>query len=194
MSTTVRYTYHDYLLLPECRRGEIIFGDLVMEPQPAYGHQLVVKNLLKLIDRHVSLMKTGVVLPGPLDVILSEYNIVLPDIIYISRENYHIIRRKIHGAPDLIVEVLSARDAGRDRELKMKLYARHGVREYWLADPDAKTVEVYALAGRLPRTEKDPASSGYYELHGIFGPGSVITSRVLDAFEAGVDDIFTRPF
>lgn len=182
MNTTVRFTYHDYLLLPEGQRGEIIFGDLVMEPSPAYGHQLVVKNLIKLLDHHVGLLKSGIVLPGPLDVILSEHNIVLPDIIYISRERYHIIHKKIHGAPDLIVEVLSRRDAARDRHLKMKLYARYGVSEYWLADPDARTVEVYAL--RRP----------YYALHGIFGPGSTVTSQLLPGFEARVDDVFARAY
>ena len=135
MTSTVRFTYHDYLLVPDERRAEIIDGDLIREPSPGYGHQLVVKNLLRLLDRHVGLLKPGVVLQGPPDVILSDEDIVLPDIIYISRERYSIIRKNIHGAPDLVVEVLSPRDAARDRELKMKLYAKYGVKEYWLADP-----------------------------------------------------------
>lgn len=182
MSATVGFTYHDYLLLSEGQRGEIIFGDLIMEPTPAYGHQLVVKNLIKLLDHHVGLLKSGIVLPGPLDVILSEHDIVLPDIIYISREKYYIIHKKIHGAPDIVVEVLSRRDAARDRELKMKLYAKYGVPEYWLANPDAKTVEVYAL--RRP----------YYELYSVFGRGGTITSLVLPGFKARVDDVFAKPF
>lgn len=189
MSATVRFTYHDYLLLPEGKRGEIIFGDLVMEPSPTYGHQLVLKNILKILDRHVGLLKLGIVLPGPLDVILSEEDIVTPDILFVSRSRFSIIHRKIHGAPDLIVEVLSRRDAARDRELKMKLYAKYGLPEYWVVDPEAKTVEVYSTVG-LRASFMGRVS---YELHGMFGPGSVMTSRVLPGFEAETDDMFRGP-
>ena len=145
MNSTIRFTYHDYLLLPDEKRAEIIGGDLIMEPTPGYGHQLVVKNLVKILDRHVGLLKLGVVIPSPVDVILSEEDVVLPDILYIARERYHIIRKNIHAAPDLVVEVLSTRQEARDRELKMKLYARYGVKEYWIADPRSETVEVYSL-------------------------------------------------
>ena len=121
MNSTIRFTYHDYLLLPDEKRAEIINGDLIMEPTPGYGHQLVVKNLVKILDRHVGLLKLGVVISSPVDVILSEEDVVLPDILYIARERYHIIRKNIHAAPDLVVEVLAARHEARDRELKMKL-------------------------------------------------------------------------
>ena len=194
MTSTVRFTYHDYLLVPDERRAEIIDGDLIREPSPGYGHQLVVKNLLRLLDRHVGLLKPGVVLQGPLDVILSDEDIVLPDIIYISRERYSIIRKNIHGAPDLVVEVLSPRDAARDRELKMKLYAKYGVKEYWLADPQTETVEVYALRRGLPWEGAARNKTVYYELHGLFGDGNTVTSRVLPAFEAKVDEMFAKPF
>ncbi len=216
MNTTIRFTYHDYLLLPDEKRAEIIDGDLIMEPSPGYGHQLVVKNIVKLLDRYVGLLKLGVVIPSPVDVFLSKDNIVLPDVIFISRERYGIIRKQIHGAPDLIVEVISSRHSGRDRELKMKLYARAGVAEYWIVDPETMTVEVYALRyyvdsgplpGRAPieawpRTgQASPplrdigaSRARMYELHGVFGPGSTITSRLLKGFEALTDEVFAKPF
>src|SRR4030067_3269193 len=147
MNTTMRFTYHDYFLLPDEKRAELIDGDLIMEPSPGYGHQLVVKNIVKLLDLSVGLFKLGVVVPSPVDVILSEDNMVLPDVVFISREHYGIIRKQVHGAPDLIVEVVSPRHAGRDRELKMKLYAGSGVAEYWIADPETTTVGVYSLRG-----------------------------------------------
>lgn len=195
MNTTIRFTYHDYLFLSDEKRAEIIDGDLIMEPSPGYGHQLVVKNIVKLLDRYVGLLKLGVVIPSPVDVILSEDNIVLPDVVYISREHYGIIRKQVHGAPDLIVEVISSRHAGRDRELKMKLYAGHGVAEYWIADPETMTVEVYSLrrnaqAGRGIA----PRRGMYYEVHGVFGPGSMVTSWLLRGFEALIDEIFAKPF
>ena len=194
MNSTIRFTYHDYLLLPDEKRAEIIGGDLIMEPTPGYGHQLVVKNLVKLLDRHVGLLKLGVIIPSPIDVILSEEDVVLPDVIFIARERYHIIRKKIHAAPDLAVEVISTRHAARDRELKMKLYARYGVKEYWMVDPDSGTVEVYSLRRGLPWEAGARSKTVYYEVHGMFGPGSTITSRVLKGFEAATDEVFARPF
>ena len=195
MNTTICFSYHDYLLLPHEKRAEIIDGGLIMEPTPGYGHQIVVKNIVKLLDRYVGLLKLGVVIPPPIEVILSEENIVLPDVIFISREHYGIIRKQIHGAPDLIAEVISARDAGRDRELKMKLYARSGVAEYWIADPEAGTVEIYSLR-RKAAGERGvaPIRGASYEAHGVFGPGSMITSRLLIGFEARTDEIFAKPF
>ncbi len=195
INTTIRFTYHDYFLLPDEKRAEIIDGDLIMEPSPGYGHQLVVKNVVKLLDRYVGLLKLGVVVPSPVDVILSEDNIVLPDVVFISRERYSIIRKQIHGAPDLIVEVISSRHAGRDRELKMKLYAGHGVAEYWIADPETMTVEVYSLRRGRTVGQGVPSRRGmYYEVHGVFGPGSTVTSRLLRGFEALTDEIFAKPF
>ena len=194
MNSTIRFTYHDYLLLPDEKRAEIINGDLIMEPTPGYGHQLVVKNLVKILDRHVGLLKLGVVIPSPVDVILSEEDVVLPDILYIARDRYHIIRKNIHAAPDLVVEVLAARHEARDRELKMKLYARYGVKEYWIADPRSETVEVYSLKRGLPWEKTLLSKTVYYEVHGIFGPGSTVTSPLLTAFEARTEEVFARPF
>jgi Uma2 family endonuclease len=195
MNTTIRFTYHDYLFLPDEKRAEIIDGDLIMEPSPGYGHQIVVKNIVKLLDRYIGLLKLGVVIPSPVDVILSEDNIVLPDVVFVAREHYGIIRKQIHGTPDLIVEVISTRHAGRDRELKMKLYAGHGVAEYWIADPETMTVEVYSLRRSKTAGRGVPLRRGmYYEVHGVFGPGSTVTSRLLRGFEALTDEIFSRPF
>src|SRR3990170_1695688 len=122
MNNTMRFTYHDYFLLPEEKRAEIIDGDLIME-------------------------------------------------------------------------VISARHAGRDRELKMKLYAGSGVAEYWIADPETRTVEVYSLRRSVAAGQGAPLRRGmYYEVHGVFGPGNTVTSKILAGFEAKTDEMFAKPF
>ena len=83
---------------------------------------------------------------APLDVVLSNYDVAQPDILFVSNERRGIITEaNVSGAPDLVVEILSPSTAERDRELKLTLYARYGVREYWIVDPDDETVEVMEL-------------------------------------------------
>jgi len=82
-------------------------------------------------------------------VVLSDEIVLQPDIVVVLREHAGILDEAgIKGAPDLVVEVISPRTAERDRHYKKTLYARHGVREYWIVDPTEKTVEVYMLGER----------------------------------------------
>ena len=83
---------------------------------------------------------------APFDVVLSDTDVVQPDILFVSNERMGIVTEdNIQGAPDLVIEILSPSTAERDRTFKRSLYARHGVREYWLVDPDARSVEVLVL-------------------------------------------------
>jgi Uma2 family endonuclease len=83
---------------------------------------------------------------APTDVVLSPESVVQPDILFVSNERRGIIMEaNVSGAPDLVVEILSPSTAERDRELKLTLYARYGVREYWIVDPEDETVEVMEL-------------------------------------------------
>jgi Uma2 family endonuclease len=111
---------------------------------------------------HTREKKLGDLLPGPCDVILSDENIVQPDILFVSNERLGIIgEANISGAPDLVIEILSPSTRNKDLEIKRKIYAGFGVREYWIVDPVAETVDVlvwselgYTSAGILGRSER----------------------------------------
>jgi Uma2 family endonuclease len=142
-------TYRDYEALPnDGRRYEIHEGELSVTPAPRTRHQVVSARLMIRLGAHVERLGTGLVVAAPLDVILSDTTIVQPDIVYVAADRTRAIsERGIEGAPTLVVEILSPSTAQIDRQTKIQLYARHGVPWYWLVDPDARTVEVYGLAG-----------------------------------------------
>ena len=142
-----KLTYEDYVTLPEDgRRYEILDGELEVSPSPSSTHQFVLENLAFALSSHVRACGSGRIWLAPLDVILATTTIVQPDIVYISNERSRIVtERGIEAAPDLVVEILSDSTARRDRGAKKHLYARYGISRYWLVDPTAKTLEVFAL-------------------------------------------------
>ena len=145
-STRLRFTYRDYLLLPEGDRRELIEGDFYVVPAPSIWHQTIVANLGMALRAFARGNRLGTVLWAPTDVVLSPESVVQPDILFISNERRGIITEdNVSGAPDLVVEILSLSTADRDRELKLTLYARYGVREYWIVDPEDSSVGVMAL-------------------------------------------------
>ena len=147
----IKFTYEDYKSLPgsETRRYELLGGKLVMVPSPSTYHQRISGRLEFILRSFVQERGLGEVLDAPLDVVLGEgeeREVVQPDILYISKEREGIIaEEEIRGAPDLVIEIISPGTEERDRHYKKTLYARHGVKEYWIVDPNAKTVEVYSL-------------------------------------------------
>lgn len=157
----VRFNYQDYLFLPSEKRYELIEGDLHMVPAPLTYHQKVQMNLLLFLVSFVRDHDLGEVLPAPVDVVLSDEDVVQPDILFISKARLGILTEKnVQGAPDLVVEILSHSSREWDREIKKKLYEKHGVVEYWIADPDAKAVEVYSFTEegfRLVQTYPRPS-------------------------------------
>jgi len=147
-ATRIKLTYEDYRNAPESEREryELFEGELVMVPSPSSKHQLILGNLVDLLRKFVSENDLGMVLFAPLDVILSDDTVLQPDILFVGKEQADIIAEEgIRGAPDLVIEILSEATAKRDRTYKRALYARHGVKEYWLVDPATKTVEVLEL-------------------------------------------------
>ncbi len=140
---SLRFTYEDYVLLPEDRRYEVIDGELYLTPAPRPYHQTVLKRLGFLLDAHVGRHRSGELFIAPCDVVLSRFDVLQPDIFFIVEQRRAIIGEKyISEAPDLVVEVLSPGTRTRDRVAKAKQYAKFGVREMWIADPDGKTIEV----------------------------------------------------
>jgi Uma2 family endonuclease len=140
-----RYTYKDYAELPEGAPYQLIEGELVMTPSPAPYHQLISIRLATSLANHVMSKKSGMVLYAPIDVYLDEEDTYQPDIIFISKERMSIVgEKKIEGAPDLVVEILSPSTAYYDLRKKFHKYEKHGVKEYWIVDPELKSVEIYA--------------------------------------------------
>jgi Uma2 family endonuclease len=143
----VRYTYEDYLHLPDDGKiYQIVEGKLYRMPAPVPYHQRISRNIEFMLYSFVKERDLGEVFDASCDVVLSEEDVVQPDILFISKEREYIIGDKnIQGAPDLIVEILSPRSDYLDRKLKVELYEKYGVKEYWLVDSDRKEVEVLTL-------------------------------------------------
>lgn len=140
------WTYDDLLTLPDDgRRYEIIEGELYEMPAPTSAHALTIANIISLLIPLLMRLK-GRWLTAPLDVFFVGANPVQPDIIVLLPDGQaQIVTRGIEGPPDLLVEVLSPSHRGHDLLTKRALYARAGVREYWIVDPEAKTLEILTL-------------------------------------------------
>ncbi len=137
----VKFTYQDYLHLPEDKRYEILEGDLYVVPAPTVYHQQVSRNLGFVLVQLARGHKLGEILFAPCDVVLSKDTVVQPDILFIAAGRQGILgAAAIQGPPDLVIEILSEGTASRDLQIKRKLYAKYGVREYWIVEPIAKTI------------------------------------------------------
>jgi Uma2 family endonuclease len=138
-----RVSWDDIKAVPaDGRSWEILDGELLVSPAPTWWHQQIVVELLVALREHVRRHAPGKVNVAPVDVVFDPHNVAEPDILFVSDERLRIIRDRVWGAPDLCVEVLSPSSVTRDRGAKRAVYARFDVREYWIVDPDAETVEV----------------------------------------------------
>ncbi len=180
INTKVKFTYRDYRTAPDDKRYELLEGELVMVPAPGFAHQRISSNIEFILQRFVRQHDLGIVLSAPFDVILSEERVFQPDILFVSKERLPIINpENIRGAaPDLIVEILSPATAERDRFYKRAIYARYGVKEYWLVDPEARTIEVTKLG------EKD------LETVGVYGEGESLKSPLLEGLSFDLTEVF----
>jgi len=175
------YTYADYALLPEGAPYQLIGGKLVMTPAPTTYHQIISMRLELKFANFVNENNLGLVLDAPIDVYFGEKETYQPDIIFIARDRFHIIEAAmINGAPDLVVEILSPSTGYYDLKKKARTYARHGVREYWVADPEDKSIEVYK-----GQEEK-------FTLNQRIEEEGQIKSLVLDGLEVEVRDVFVQ--
>lgn len=152
-----RLTYEHYLLFPEDgKQHEIIEGEHYMSPAPETAHQGALGNLYVIMFNYLRRRRLGTVFFAPVDVLFSNTNVVQPDLVYVSKQNAGIItKQNIRGTPDLLVEVRSPGTAKYDLTLKKNLYARFGVKEYWIVDPAERTIEVFRLgSGGYGRAKK----------------------------------------
>lgn len=175
-----RWTYPDYARLPDNgMRYEVIEGDLFMNPAPRPKHQKVSLNLAVALHQFVKQHNLGDVYEAPIDVILPNLaSTVQPDLLFIAGNRLDIVKEEfIEGVPDLIIEVLSPGNPDYDRRTKFQLYARAGVREYWIIDPDACTIDIFVLRGQA------------YAPLGGFSSGDKTRSEVLADFRLRVAEI-----
>jgi len=143
-SPGVKLTYDDFVLFPDDgKRHELIDGEHYVTPTPNLRHQDIVGTLYLLIATYLTDRPLGRIFFAPLDVILSLFDVVEPDLLYVSRDREgELLRDYVHGAPDLVVEVASKSTRKRDETIKRHLYERFGVSEYWVVDPELDVVRV----------------------------------------------------
>jgi len=143
-----KLTYQDYLDIPEepgCR-FEILEGMLIKEPSPSVIHQRASRKLQRILEDYFAEVDSeGEIFNAPLDVTPLDFNVVQPDLFYISGEQKMIVKdTRIDGAPALVVEVISPSSGRKDRLQKMRIYQKAEVQHYWLLDPQEKTLECFA--------------------------------------------------
>jgi len=144
------WTYSDLVALPEDQlRHELIDGEHFVSPSPNTGHQTISKRLFVALNSHVERHQDGEVLYAPFDVKLSLFTVLVPDLVYFTTERFPRVVNEKHAtaAPDLVVEILSPGTRRRDKGRKRAVYDREGVREYWIVDPEARSITVLRRPG-----------------------------------------------
>ena len=173
------YTYADYLLTPDDVRYELIEGELIMAPAPIPRRQLISVYFVMFLAPFVRNNGLGWIFSAPIDVHLSDTNLLQPDIIFVSDERERIIgETNIQGAPDLVIEIASTRTRTLDRTVKRELYERFGVLEYWMVDHVAETVEVLRL------------ENGRFVTIGHYTRADSITTPLLPGLAIDLNEIF----
>ena len=175
-----KYTYEDYLKTPEDKRYELIYGELLMTPSPIPFHQRISRRLEFALTKFVEENDMGEVFDAPCDVYLNDENVVQPDILFISKERLNIIGEKnIQGAPDMVVEIISENSAYRDMVQKKRLYAKFGVKEYWIVIPKEGMVEIYLLKDDI------------FQSHKTFDKDTILESPCLKGLRINLQEIFS---
>jgi Uma2 family endonuclease len=146
----LKLTYDDFVLFPDDgKRHELIDGEHYVTPSPNIRHQLISGDLFGLIWNYLQDHPIGRVFYAPSDVVFSEHDVVVPDLLYLSNERAAQVLTvtNVKGAPDLVIEIASPSTRQRDETIKRHLYERSGVAEYWIIDPDINVVRVYKRTG-----------------------------------------------
>ncbi len=178
--TSTKLTYEDYALIPDDgRRHEIIDGEHYVNPAPNTKHQRVLLRIAIALHNHVEAHQLGEVFIAPYDVILSDVDVLQPDLMFITAEHARLITAKnLQGTPDLVIEILSPSNRQYDEVLKRKQYDRFGVAEYWIVDPENDAITVYRRGASTFDCVVRAATDG------------TITSPLLPGFSLVVPDVF----
>ena len=176
----LKYTYDDYCALPDDgNRYELIEGVFYMAPAPSKRHETVSRAYYFLIWPHVRDGGLGQVYDAPFDVIFASGDVAQPDLFFVSQERGEILTaRGCDGAPDLVIEILSPSNSYHDLERKRRLYERYGVKEYWITDPETRTILALALNG------------GEYVERGTYGVGDELSTPLIPGLVIPVAQVF----
>ena len=179
----IKLTYDDFLLFPDDgQRHELIDGEHYVTPSPNITHQLILGNLHWLVRSYLEQKPIGRVFLSPLDVVFSNFDVVEPDLLYVSREREPAILtvQHVRGAPDLVVEIGSPSTRRRDETIKRDLYERWSVSEYWVIETKTDTLRVYRRA-----------SSGFERPFELSRErDDVLTSPLFPGLTLSLNDIF----
>jgi Uma2 family endonuclease len=173
-------TVDDYFSTPETVKPmELVFGALRVADSPTPRHQSAVGSLFLALDRHVRERRLGRLWLAPLDVVLDERQalIVQPDLMFISNERAWIVRDRVRGAPDLVIEVLSPNPRIGQADERVRWFAEYNVRECWLVHQDRREITLVEFADRHESGRR------------VFGAGDPIESRVLPEFRQTLGDL-----
>jgi Uma2 family endonuclease len=178
------WTEDDYFRLESANGDhalvELANGNLEVLPMPTQTHQLVLIYFFKFLEAFTTAHAPGVVLTSSMHIRLGKTKICLPDVVYMKAEHAERRHEEYWDGADLAMEVVSGdpKDRARDLEAKPRDYARAGIAEYWIIDPQEKSIRVLTLVGKA------------YRVHGEHGPGARATSVLLPGFEVSVDAVF----
>jgi len=172
-------TVTDLESMPEDgNRYEVIDGDLHVSTAPSYWHQFSLMKLSYRLNDYLESNPIGEVIPG-IGIIFDAFNGVIPDLVYFSmeRKKAMLAGGRLTGAPELVIEILSpgAKNEARDRAVKRKLYSDNGVSEYWILDPETRSVEVHR-AGK----------SGGFKTKQVVHSDGVLSTPLLPGFRLEV--------
>lgn len=177
-----QWTEEEYFSLPDTNRyTELSDGRLIVPPHPTDRHQRALQNLFLRLQAFVEARALGTLRIAPLPVRLWSGKIREPDILFVAGEHAERSGERVYGVPDLAVEVVSPQTRRTDRVEKFVEYARAGVAEYWIVDPEESSIEAYTML------------EGADSLIGKFRAGEVARSQLLSGFEVSVDEVFGSP-
>jgi len=180
-----RWTYSELVALPDDQmRHELIDGEHFVSPSPAIPHQVILWNLTEALGPYLRANAIGTALTGPVDVKLSPHTVLVPDLVYFTASRFARVVNEKHAtaAPDLVVEILSPGTRRRDQGRKRAVYDREGVREYWMVDPEARSITV------LRRPGSDAGLTDVTVL--TLADGGVLESRLFSGLQIPLREVF----
>ena len=182
-ASAVKLTYDDFVLFPDDgKRHELIDGEHYVTPSPNMKHQRVVGNLYWLIRSYLETHPIGQVFFAPFDVVFSRFDVVEPDLLYLSsaRAAQALTPQNVKGVPELVIEIGSPSTRKRDETIKRRLYERAGVSEYWVVDPELDAMRVYRRVGERFQRPVELSTEA----------GDVLTSALLPDLDMPLAEIF----
>ena len=175
-------TAHDYREMPDGPPYfQLIEGEIYMSPSPNWFHQEILTNLAEIFLHYLRKKRIGKIYFAPLDTFLTDLNVYQPDVVFVSNRRKSILKEDgVDGAPDFVVEILSPRTAKYDRGAKRDIYARTGVGEFWIIDPELKSIQVF----RFEESADVPVAT--------YGLKQKFTTPVFPGLNISVAEVFKR--